>query len=145
MLGTVSSLGRIPAVRLRAGACALCLAVLLALASVSAPGALAAGFEGSGAGSKLTEGGSEATQTQTTATTPTTETSNSKGTILIAGVAAVLLLSGIAFVIVRDARRVAPATADDFAESRSGHDAAVALRKRRAKAKAARKQRKRTR
>jgi hypothetical protein len=92
----------------------------------------------------LTEGASES-ETQTTATTPAKEASNSKSTILIAGIAAVLLLSGIAFVIVRDARRVAPATVDQLATSRSGNDAAVALRKRRAKAKAARKQRKRTR
>lgn len=142
---------RVPSVRptatphLRASACLCCLLVLLTLAGVRATGVSAAGFEGSGAGSRLTEGGAETTQTQTTATTSTTETTNSKSTILIAGIAAVVLLSGIAFVIVRDARRVAPATADEFSDGRSGRDASVALRKRRAKAKAARKQRKRTR
>jgi len=124
--------------------CALCLTLLLALAGTSASITWAAGFEGNGSGSQLTEGAPE-TETQTTTTTPAKEASNSKSTILIAGIAAVLLLSGIAFVIVRDARRVAPAGVDELAESRSGRDAAVALRKRRAKAKAARKQRKRTR
>ena len=58
-----------------------------------------------------------------------------------------MLLVGIAFVIVRDARRVAPAGRDSIsdrearAETRSG----VRQRKRRAKAKAARQQRKRNR
>lgn len=139
------SLRPIPAARLRRITCAACLTSLLALAAGGAPTAWGAGFEGSGAGSQLTEGGQE-TQTQSTTTTTPTETTNSKSTVLIAGVAAVLLLSGIAFVIVRDARRVAPAGGDEeLLEQRSGHDAAVALRKRRAKAKAARKQRKRTR
>ncbi len=135
----------ISATYLRLCVCALCLVTLLALAGIRATGVSAAGFEGSGAGSQLTEGAPETTPTQTTATTSTTETTNSKRTILIAGIAALLLLSGIAFVIVRDARRVAPATAEEFSDSRSGRDASVALRKRRAKAKAARKQRKRTR
>ena len=57
-----------------------------------------------------------------------------------------MLLSGIAFVIARDARRVAPATDADLAEARvRRRDPAVTLRKRRAKAKAARQQRKRNR
>ena len=65
--------------------------------------------------------------------------------ILLAGAAAALLLAGIAFVIVRDARRFAPANDADVIEARSAHDTAVRLRKRRAKAKAARQQRKRNR
>ena len=88
----------------------------------------------------------ETTPTETTATTATTATehdTNSKGTILLAVAAAIVLLGGIAFVIVRDARRVAPATDGQLAEGRSGHDPAVMMRKRRAKAKAARQQRKR--
>jgi hypothetical protein len=118
----------------------------LALAGVGAPAALAAGFEGSGALSELTQPGGEATQTQTTATNPaTTEASNSKSLILIALGAAIVLLSGIAYVIVRDARRVAPAGDEDLLDHRSAHDSAVALAKRRAKAKAARRQRKRNR
>lgn len=84
--------------------------------------------------------------TSTAANSSTSTTSNSQKTILIAIAAAVILLSGIAFVIARDARRVAPATDADLAEARSGsRDPAVVLRKRRARAKAARQQRKRNR
>jgi len=120
---------------------AACAVALVTLACAGAPIALAAGFEGSGAGSKLTEGGTESTQTQTTATTSTTSTTNSKGTILIAGAAAIVLLGGIGFVIVRDARRIAPADEEDISEGRAAHETAVALRRRRAKAKAARRAR----
>ena len=56
-----------------------------------------------------------------------------------------VLLGVIAFVIMRDARRLAPATDAEMAERSSASDSAVALRKRRAKAKAARRQRKRNR
>ena len=58
---------------------------------------------------------------------------------------AVALLVAIAYVIVRDARRMAPAGDPQVAEARSAHDSAATLRKRRAKAKAARQQRKRNR
>jgi H+/Cl- antiporter ClcA len=99
--------------------------------------------------SELTSGQNEPqttpTNTVTTASTSTETNSNSQTLIIVALAAAVLLLSGIAFVIVRDARRVAPAADLDAIEARSGHDAAVRLRKRRAKAKAAKRQRKRTR
>jgi hypothetical protein len=136
-----------PVRRVAAARAAVCAAALvLALALVCTPVALAATFEGSGALSKL-QGSGEETQTQT-ATTPntgTTEPSNSKGLILVALGAAVVLLSGIAYVIVRDARRVAPAGDEDLLERRSAHDQAVTLAKRRAKAKAARQQRKRNR
>jgi hypothetical protein len=127
-------------------ACSLCLALLPAFASAGAPTAVAASVEGKSF-NELTEGQPETTHTTaTTATTSTTTTaSNSKSVILLALGAAVVVLCGIAFVIVRDARRVAPAGEDDLLEARSGHDAAVALRKRRAKAKAARRQRKRNR
>jgi hypothetical protein len=54
----------------------------------------------------------------------------------------VLLLGAIAFLIIRDARGVAPVSDPQLAEARSARDSAVALRKRRAKAKAARRQRK---
>jgi hypothetical protein len=88
---------------------------------------------------------STATTATTTGETKATETTNSKRTILIASAAAILLLVGIAFVIARDARRVAPATEgeSELAEARSAHDRAAMLQKRRAKAKAARQQRKR--
>jgi hypothetical protein len=65
--------------------------------------------------------------------------------VIIAVAAAVALLVAIAFVIVRDARRVAPAGDGPLNEARAARDTAVALRKRREKAKAARRQRKRTR
>lgn len=126
--------------------CLLTLLLVLASCALCASGALAAGFEGGGALSELTQGNSESTQTQTTATTSstTTEATNSKSLILIALGAAVVVLSGIAYVIVRDARRVAPAGEEDL-DRRSGRDPAVALARRRAKAKAARRQRKRNR
>jgi hypothetical protein len=124
------------------------------LAAGAAP-ALAANQVGSNAFSELTSGGNEAsTSTATTATTPTrangTETgssSNSAKLILIAIAAAVVLLSAIGFVIVRDARRVAPVTEGELLDARGGNAAAAAarLRRRRAKAKAARQQRKRNR
>ncbi len=125
-----------------------CTLVLLSLACALAPAALAVGGSGeSGAFNELSQGGSqEATTTQKTETTGSTgSTSNSKKTVVIALGAAIALLLAIAFVIVRDARRVAPATDPQVAEARSAHDSAAALRKRRAKAKAARRQRKRTR
>jgi len=123
------------------------------LAATGAPPAHSAEVGGSNAFSELSSGagseaGTTATKTVTAAGTSTqTTTGPSKILILLALVAAVILLSGIAFVIVRDARRVAPASEADLAEveARSAHDAAVRLRKRRAKARAARKQRKRTR
>jgi hypothetical protein len=123
------------------------------LAAAGAPPAHSAEVGAGNAFSELSSGsGSEASTSATkTVTAARTSTETNKGTsrnvILLALVAAVIVLSGIAFVIVRDARRVAPATEADLAEveARSAHDAAVRLRKRRAKAKAARKQRKRTR
>jgi len=115
-----------------------------------APAALGAGAVGGSSLQELAENGEE-TNTATTSTATTTattgsSTTNDQKTILIAIVAAVVLLSGIAFVITRDARRVAPATDADLAERRAGsRDPAVLLRKRRAKAKAARKQRRQNR
>lgn len=116
-----------------------------ALALVVAPGARA--VEGSSLQQQVEAAGAgESTTTPTTATTATTETtSNSHKTILIAMAAAVVLLSGIGFVIVRDARRVAPATEAEISEPRSARNTAVMMRRRRAKAKAARVQRRRNR
>jgi hypothetical protein len=121
----------------------LCLCAVLALA-LAAPATTLAAVGGSGAFSELTEGQTETTPTQTTATTATTEatTSKSSGVLLIAGAAAVLLLGGIAFLIMRDARSVAPAGDGLLGKGGSGHDTAAMMRKRRAKAKAARQQRK---
>jgi hypothetical protein len=131
----------------------LCVGCVLMLGAAGAPSAHSAEVGGGSAFNELSAGsGAEATTSTTkTVTAPKASTEANKGTskslILLAGAAAVILLSGIAVVIVRDARRIAPATEADLVEveARSAHDAAVRLRKRRAKAKAARKQRKRTR
>jgi hypothetical protein len=98
--------------------------------------------------SNLTGKGSEEEEakTQTTASTSSTATSStgtSTNTVLIILVVAGLLLGGIAFFIVRDARSVAPA--GDGLVGDSSRDQAARMRKRRAKAKAARRQRKRNR
>lgn len=134
---------------LRSRACALCLAGLLAVGvgSVVVPAAVAATLNNGGALSQLTEGEAEETKTSTTSTTGTSsaETTNNHTVILLGFAAAVVLLSGIAFVIVRDARRVAPATEQEMIQGSSASDTAARLQKRRAKAKAARKQRKRNR
>jgi hypothetical protein len=117
---------------------------LLALA-LAAPATTLAALGGGSAFSELTEGQTqtETASTPTTATGTTSEsTSKSGGVLLIAAAAAVLLLGGIAFLIVRDARSVAPAGDGLLGKGGSGHDTAAMMRKRRAKAKAARRQRK---
>jgi uncharacterized protein HemX len=136
-----------------AAARAACVVLLLALvAGTGAPAAFSAGVAGGNSFNELTEGGSEAATPTTPTTATTTETtakaestSNSQTVILAATGVAIVLLVGIAFVIVRDARRVAPAGDVDMVEARSARDVAVRARKRRAKAKAARQQRKRNR
>ena len=136
---------RIP---LRLWPCLLCVCALLVSGAAAATPALAAGVNPGNALSELTapQGETATAPTKTVAGTPTTESSGTSHTlILLALAAAVLLLAAIAYVIVRDARRVAPATDLDVLEARVSEAAAVRLRKRRAKAKAARKQRKRTR
>ncbi|MGA2321587.1 MAG: hypothetical protein ABSG95_12735 [Solirubrobacteraceae bacterium] len=129
-------------------AAALCLSSLIALslAGVLAPPAMSTSLS-SGPLSELTEAQQETTPTQTASTTnsATQASSNSSTVVVLVLGAAVLLLIGIAFVIVRDARRVAPAGDPQLAEATASHGAAVRLRKRRAKAKAARHQRKRNR
>jgi hypothetical protein len=122
----------------------LSVCAILALA-LAAPATSLAALGGGSAFSELTEGQTqpETTATQTTATGTTAEsTSNSSGVLVIAGAAALLLLGGIAFLIMRDARSVAPAGDGLLGKGGSGHDTAAMMRKRRAKAKAARRQRK---
>jgi hypothetical protein len=126
------------------------LALSLVCVACTVPAAFAAGLSGAGALSELTEGGTETSTAATTATATTGSTtessnSNSRTIILVAGTAALLLLVGIAFVILRDARKVAPAGDPQLADGIASRDWAVKQRKRRAKAKAARQQRKRTR
>ena len=130
--------------------CLLLTLGLFACAGTAARTALAAGTEGSSLQQlaeeeALAEKSKTATTATTSSSTSTEGTGNSHTVLVLAMVAAVVLLSGIAFVIVRDARRVAPATEADITEPRSSRDTAAMLRKRRAKAKAARQQRKRNR
>jgi hypothetical protein len=127
---------------------ALACVCALAPAALLAPDAMAEGVVGNSF-SELTRKSEEASATTaTTAANTTSSESNSntsKVLILVALGAAVVLLSGIGFVIVRDARRVAPAGEADLGDARASRDTAAQMRKRRAKAKAARQQRKRNR
>jgi hypothetical protein len=68
--------------------------------------------------------------------------STSNSVFVIAIVVGAALLGGIAYMIVRDARHVAP-VGEGGVGGRSAGDTAATLRKRRAKAKAGRRQRKR--
>ena len=122
----------------------------------SSPGAPAAGSTGEGLGGSA-EGSSNLIQkaeaeaktgeepaTKTTATSSTESSSGiSMGVLVPIFIAGALLLGGIAFLIVRDARNVAPV--GDGLVGGSVQDKAARQRKRRAKAKAARQQRKRNR
>ena len=105
------------------------------------------GLGSSGALSNLTNGGEEeASTTPTTSTSSSTSTSGgvSTGVLLPIFIVGAILLGGIAFFIVRDARSVAPVV-DGFGDAGSAQERAARLRKRRAKTKAARQQRKRNR
>jgi hypothetical protein len=126
----------------------LSLVLTLAVFALSSPAALAASPTGGNAFNELTEGHSEPAKTATTSTSSnasSTSTTNSQTVIILALVAAVLLLVGIAFVIARDARKVAPAGDPELTAGIASRDWAARQRKRRAKAKAARQQRKRNR
>jgi hypothetical protein len=116
-------------------------------AGAGAGGSVGAGANSSEAFSNLTgKGGEEETaKTTTAATTTTTSPSSWISTAVLVPIfiAGALLLGGIAFFIVRDARSIAPA--GDGLGGGSSSDQAARLRKRRAKAKAARRQRKRNR
>ena len=82
------------------------------------------------------------TTTPTTATTATTETSSTTSTPMIMAVVALfVVLGGIAFYILRDARSVAPVV--EGAATGGTRNPEGRLRKRRAQAKAAKQQRKR--
>jgi hypothetical protein len=133
--------------KLKTVACLLAAFVLLALPTAGVSVASAASIEGGNSFSELSQKAQaqeeKTTSTATTSETGTaTETKNSKTTIFIAVGIALVLLVGIASVIVRDARRVAPAGDVAEIEARAVRDNAVQMRNRRAKAKAARQQRK---
>jgi hypothetical protein len=136
--------GRAP----RPGATLLAVLALMSFSAVMPVAAGAAGVEGGNAFNELSQkAGEETTPTETTATTKTAENEprNSNKTILIGIGAAVVLLLVIGYVIVRDARRVAPAGPDDVGEGKRGHDPAVRHANRRTKAKAARQARRKNR
>jgi len=128
----------------------LCAFLLLALAPATAvaPAAMAAGL-GEGAFNELAgKAQQQTTPTQTTTSTASTEStssSNSTTLILLATGAAIVLLVGIGYLIFRDARKVAPAGDGQLAEVSGARRPATRLQKRRAQAKAARRQRKRNR
>jgi hypothetical protein len=124
---------------------ALALCAVLALACSACLPAVA-GAELSAAGG-IQEYVNKAQQQQetsatTTAVTSATETAKSSSIssslVILAVVVGGLLLGGIAFVIVRDARSVAPVTESSGPGRGGANDPAVQLRRRRAKAKAAR-------
>lgn len=105
------------------------------------------GLGTSGALSNLTSGGEAETATPTTSvasSSSSTSSGVSTSVLLPIFIVGAVLLGGIAFFIVRDARSVAPVT-DAFTSAGSAQERATRLRKRRAKAKAARRQRKRNR
>ena len=122
----------------------LCICAILALAS-AVPATSLAALGGGSAFSELTEGQTqtETTPTETTTTSPSTETTTNSSSMLVLVLgAAVLLLVAIAFLIVRDARSVAPAGDGLLGKGGAKRDTATIMRKRRTKAKAARRQRK---
>jgi len=129
-------------------AAALC-AALLALGPVAGPAAADSSLGNGNSFSELTQGQPETTTKATRTTSPASResstNSNSTGLIVAISGAALVLLAGIGFVIVRDARRVAPAGDVQLNEARASRDSAARVRRRRARAKAARRQRKRNR
>jgi hypothetical protein len=124
------------------------LLVLGSLGAVGAPVAISAELSGGNALGELTKSEPEATTTAakaTTTTTTTEEPTNNSTTVYLAIGAGAVLLLGIVFVIMRDVRRVAPAGDVEMAEATVARDTALKVSRRRAKAKAARQQRKRNR
>ena len=132
--------------RLRVCVCALCLVALLGFAATAAPVAGAAGLGSEGALSKLTEEQPEETEAKTTSTSAVSSEPHNSSSLLLLGIgAAAVLLIGIVYLIMRDVRSVVPATEVDLLDGSATRRSEAAMRKRRAKAKAARQQRKRNR
>jgi uncharacterized protein HemX len=125
---------------------AACAALALTLAATGPQVAWSANLGGSNSFNELTkEGATTPTQTTTTPASTSSSTSNSGSLLFVGAGVAIVLLGGIAFVIVRDARRVAPAAEAKLADAGSRGNSAARMRRRRARAKAARQQRKRNR
>lgn len=147
----VAILVRVPRPNARPMLLALFASALLA----AGPLAAIANAEGSLGGSSLTEQAESQSQKSTTTSKSasesgkesTTESSNSSSIILLGTIVSIVLLVGIGFVIVRDARRRAPVTDAelDAAEARVKHDRSAQLKRRRAKSRAAKQQRKKNR
>jgi hypothetical protein len=117
-----------------------CAAVVLTLA-LAAP---AAGVEAGNFQQELVNPAPETTTTTKSVATQESTYSSGLSGVMIFGIAAGgLLLAGIAFVIVRDARSVAPVV--EGASVRGSRNPQARLRKRRAKAKIARQHRKKNR
>jgi hypothetical protein len=134
--------------RARARASVVLALLTLVLALAPASPAVAAGFEGAGALNNLTEGSSEEAEAPTKAASKGTATENSGKSSTVVTFVIVLggvLLAGIAFVIMRDARKWAPTGDAELVEGGPAGHSPAAMQKRRAKAKAARRQRKRNR
>jgi uncharacterized protein HemX len=126
--------------------------MLLALAPAfaAAPAAMAASIEEGAFNELKNKAQQETTPTHTTTSTTSTESSSSSSSnsgtlIVLATGVAIVLLVGIGFLIFRDARKVAPAGDGQLAEVTGTRRPATRLHKRRAQAKAARRQRKRNR
>jgi len=139
---------------MRAGALLVLAVLALMQLAIPAPLALAAGFGGGGALNQLTEGSPEQSETpaastgesSTTASTSTSESNGKSSTVVTVLIAlGAVLLGTVAFVIVRDARKWVPVGDVELLEGSSKRKSQVTLERRRAKAKAARKQRKRNR
>lgn len=89
-------------------------------------------------------GEEEATATTATTASGTSLSTISTGVVIPVGIVCIVLLGGIAFLILRDARSVAP-VGDGLGSRSTAQEHAARRRKRRAKTKAARQQRKRNR
>jgi len=89
-------------------------------------------------------GEEESTATTATTASGTSLSSVSTGVVIPVGIVCIVLLGGIAFLILRDARSVAP-VGDGLGSRSTAQEHAARRRKRRAKTKAARQQRKRNR
>ena len=125
-----------------------CATVALVVSWALSGAAWAANLGGGNSFNELTKGGEGETTTTPTTTTPagnSAGTSNSGSLLFVGSGVAIVLLGGIAFVIVRDARRVAPAVEGKASESGARGNSAARMARRRARAKAARQQRKRNR
>jgi hypothetical protein len=127
---------------------ALVLAVAMIGGAVAGPASAAESVEGGNSFNELSQKAQqETTPTETTATTAGTEAEvhNSNTTLFLGIGVAVVLLLAVAFVIVRDARRVAPAGGEAYGEGKTGRDMAVRRHNRRSKARAAKRARKKNR